>query len=240
MSPPPSSSVLLLLLPFLLIASSAQAQSAPAPTPSGPINITAILEKEGQYTRFIQLLNVTQAGDQLNNQVNNSHDGMTLFAPTDNAFQNLPPGALNNLSPQQQVQLVQNHICPKYYSLADLLSVSNPVRTLTTGQKGGVFGLNITAQNNQVNVSTGAVEVPVYNAVRKGFPLSVFQVDKVLMPRFDDGGDDKAPSGAPTAKGGVADGGDATAPSTQSPAGSGAGRIGLVSAFWVMCMGLVL
>ncbi|XP_042068022.1 fasciclin-like arabinogalactan protein 9 [Salvia splendens] len=232
--------LLLLLLPLLLLAPSTRAQSAPAPAPSGPINITAILEKEGQYTRFIHFLNVTQAGDQLNNQVNNSREGMTLFAPTDNAFQNLPPGALNNLSPQQQVQLVQNHICPKYYSLTDLLSVSNPVRTLTTGQKGGVFGLNITGQNNQVNVSTGAVEVSVYNAVRKDFPLAVYQVDKVLMPRFDDSGDDdkKAPTAAP--KGGAADGGDATAPSTQSPEGNGAARIGLVAAFWVMCMGLVL
>ncbi|XP_057792419.1 fasciclin-like arabinogalactan protein 9 [Salvia miltiorrhiza] len=229
----------LLLLP-LLLAASASAQSAPGPAPAGPINVTAILEKAGQYTRFIHFLNITQAGDQLNNQVNNSHDGMTLFAPTDNAFQNLPPGALNDLTPQQQVQLVQNHICPKFYSLTDLLSVSNPVRTLTFGQPGGDFGLNFTGQNNQVNVSTGAVVAPVYNALRKDFPLAVYQVDKVLLPRFFDAAE--APSKAPAADGsksggGAADG--ATAPSTSNPAGSGAARVGVGMAIWLVCMGLV-
>ncbi|NBH76537.1 hypothetical protein D3Z29_11850, partial [Rodentibacter pneumotropicus] len=59
---------------------------------------------------------------------------------------NLPAGTLNKLTNQQQVQLVLYHICPKYYSLTDLTSVSNPVRTQATGQDGGVFGLNFTGR----------------------------------------------------------------------------------------------
>lgn len=234
------SSVLLLLFALLTVAA---AQSAPGPAPAGPINITAILEKAGQYKRFIHFLNTTQAGDQINNQVNNSHDGMTVFAPTDNAFDNLPAGTLNGLSPQQQVQLVLYHICPKYYSLTDLLSVSNPVRTQATGQDGGVFGLNFTGQNNQINVSTGVVNVPIYNAIRKDFPLALYQVDKVLLPKeFTEA---KAPSAAPPAKTGSgekSDGGEPTAPSTSNP-GNGSGRMsvgmGLVSAILLMCMTLL-
>ncbi|KAI3457183.1 hypothetical protein Pfo_013846 [Paulownia fortunei] len=249
MAAPPCSSHILLSLTILLssllllLLPAAHAQSAPAPAPSGPINITGILEKAGQYTFFIRLLNQTQAGNQINNQVNNSHDGMTVFAPTDNAFNNLPSGTLNNLTDQQQVQLVLYHICPKYYSLASLQTVSNPVRTQASGQDGGVFGLYFTGQANQVNVSTGIVEVPIYNALRKDFPLAVYQVDRVLLPKeFYEA---KAPAASPPSRSGNAattDGGDARAPSTGNP-GNGSGKmsvgLGLVSGFWLLCMALL-
>ncbi|KAK6134906.1 hypothetical protein DH2020_031350 [Rehmannia glutinosa] len=246
-APPHYSTLILLSLTTILLLPAAHAQSAPAPAPSGPINITGILEKAGQYTAFIRLLNQTQAGAQINSQVNNSHDGMTVFAPTDNAFNNLPAGALNNLTDQQQVQLVLYHICPKFYSLDSLQTVSNPVRTQASGQDGGVFGLYFSGAANQVNVSTGVVEVPIYNAVRKDFPLAVYQVDKVLLPReFYEA---KAPAASPPAGNGTrsgggaaASGGDGVAPSTGNP-GNGSGKmsvgLGLVSGFWLLGMGLL-
>ncbi|KAL0399789.1 UNVERIFIED_CONTAM: Fasciclin-like arabinogalactan protein 6 [Sesamum radiatum] len=168
---------------------------------------------------------------------------MTVFAPTDNAFNNLPTGTLNNLTDQQHVQLVLYHICPKFYSLESLLTVSNPVRTQASGQDGGVFGLNFTGQGNQVNVSTGIVEVPLYNALRKDFPLAVYQVDKVLLP--EEFYKAKAPAASPPAANGssspAADGG-AKAPSTGNP-GNGSGRmsvgLGLVSGIWFLCMALL-
>ncbi|KAL7086987.1 hypothetical protein ACP275_13G037100 [Erythranthe tilingii] len=234
------------------------AQSAPPPTASGPINITAILEKASQYTVFIRLLNETQAANQINNQVNNSHDGMTVFAPTDNAFNNLPPGTLNKLTEQQHVQLVLYHICPKYYSMENLLTVSNPVRTQASGQDNQVFGLNFTGQGNQVNVSTGIVEVPIYNALSKDPPLAVYQVDKVLLPiEFYEA---KPPATSPPPSGG---GGAAAkppsksnpstnvtaakTPSTNDPStnnpGNGSGKmsvgLGLVSGIFLLCMGLL-
>ncbi|EYU28950.1 hypothetical protein ABFS82_13G033000 [Erythranthe guttata] len=242
------------------------AQSAPPPTASGPINITAILEKASQYTTFIRLLNETQAANQINNQVNNSQDGMTVFAPTDNAFNNLPPGSLNKLTNQQQVQLVLYHICPKYYSLESLLTVSNPVRTQASGQDNQVFGLNFTGQGNQVNVSTGVVEVPIYNALRKDPPLAVYQVDKVLLPIefFPQQSKSKAPAPSPPPSGGGGGGAAAKppststsnpstnvtaakAPSTNDPAtnnpGNGSGEmsvgLGLVSGIILLCMGLL-
>lgn len=232
---------LLISLTSLLLLPATHAQSAPGPTPSGPINITAILEKAGQYTFFIRLLNQTQAGNQINNQVNNSHDGMTVFAPTDNAFNNLPSGTLNNLTDQQHVQLVLYHISPKYYSLDNFITVSNPVRTQASGQDGGVFGLNFTGQGNQVNVSTGIVEVPIYNALRKDFPLAVYQVDKVLLPKeFYEA---KAPAASPPADGSKSDGTAAKAPSTSNPAGNGSGKMnvgfGMVVGICFLCMGLL-
>ncbi|CAF2041416.1 unnamed protein product [Brassica rapa] len=179
----------LTLAPFLLLAAiflstEVTAQpAAPAPGPAGPINITAILEKGGQFVTFIRLLNTTQIGNQINIQVNSSSEGMTVFAPTDNAFQNLKPGALNKLSPDDQVKLILYHVSPKFYTMDDLLSVSNPVRTQATGRDGGaVYGLNFTGQGNQVNVSTGIIETRVSNALRKERPLAVYVVDMVLLP----------------------------------------------------------
>ncbi|XP_010457404.1 PREDICTED: fasciclin-like arabinogalactan protein 9 [Camelina sativa] len=173
----------LLLIAAVLLSTKAMAQpAAPAPGPAGPINLTAILEKGGQFSTFIHLLNITQIGSQVNIQLNSSSEGMTVFAPTDNAFQNLKPGTLNKLSSDEQVKLILYHVSPKFYSMDDLLSVSNPVRTQASGRDNGVYGLNITGQTNQINVSTGYVETRISNALRQQRPLAVYVVDMVLLP----------------------------------------------------------
>lgn len=184
---------------------------APAPaTETSPVNLTAVLETGHQFTTFIRLLNTTQVGFQVSVQINSSDQGTTIFAPADNAFNNLKPGTLNSLTYQQQIQLMLYHIIPKYYSLSDLLLASNPIRTQATGHEGGVFGLNFTGQgqNNQVNVSTGVVETRINNVLRQQFPLAVYVVDKVLLPE-EFFGTKTTPTGAPTPK---------TLPSSESDA----------------------
>lgn len=233
--------LLLLFTPQL----QAQTPSAPAPAPAGPINITAILEKGGQYTNFIRFLIDNGIDKQINNQVNSSTEGMTVFAPTDNAFANLPAGTLNNLTDQQQVQLILYHVLPKYYSLANLLTVSNPVRTQASGQDNEVFGLNFTGQATQVNVSTGIVDTFVSNPLRQDRPLAVYQVDKVLLPlEFYVA---KPPAAAPPAKSTTKGGDeapDAPKPTKDKPEEkSGSGRmnvgLGLVGGIWLFCMGML-
>ncbi|KAK2969381.1 hypothetical protein RJ640_028770 [Escallonia rubra] len=242
-----SLSLILLSITQLLSLLSPQAQAqtplAPAPAPSGPINITGILDKAGGYGTFIRLLTETQVANQINNQANTSTEGMTVIAPTDNAFNNLPAGTLNKLTDNQQVQLVLNHVLPKYYSLTSLQTVSNPVRTQATGQEGGVFGLNFTgSQGNQVNVSCGAVETQIYNAVRPGFPLAVYQVDKVLVPQFSSA---TAPTAAPPAANTTSGGSNGTKTTDENPASppNASGRmnvgLGLVGGLSLFCMGLL-
>lgn len=200
-----SSSVFSCIILFFLFSITPYIQSqpiAPAPTnEASPINFTAVLEAGHQFTTFIRLLNTTQVGFQVNVQLNSSDQGMTIFAPTDNAFNNLKPGTLNSLTYQQQITLMLYHIIPKYYSLSDLLLASNPIRTQATGHEGGVFGLNFTgqAQSNQVNVSTGIVETRIDNALRQKFPLAVYVVDKVLLPE-ELLGTKTTPTGAPAPK----------------------------------------
>lgn len=194
-----ASTPLTLILLTLTICLRAQAQAqAPAPSPSGSLNLTAILEKGGQYTTLIRLLKETQQLSQIESQLKSNSQGFTLFAPTDNAFMNLKSGALNGLSDDQKVKLILFHVTPKYYSLSDLLTVSNPVRTQAT-EKEGTWGLNFTGKGQQLNVSTGVVDTPVNNALRQQFPLAVYQVDKVLLPLELFGENQKSPS-APSPK----------------------------------------
>ncbi|KAL6973998.1 hypothetical protein U1Q18_028180 [Sarracenia purpurea var. burkii] len=105
MAHPNLSLALTFLAPILFLPAPqtyAQSPTAPMPSPSaGPINISAILVKGGQYTTFLHLLTSTHVADQIDNQFNNSNQGMTFFAPTDAAFNNLPAGTLNSLTTQQ-------------------------------------------------------------------------------------------------------------------------------------------
>lgn len=135
---------------LLLLHSTTTLAQAPAPGPSGPTNVTKILEKAGQYTTFIRLLKITQEGDQINTQLNNSNQGLTIFAPTDNAFSALKAGTLNSLSDQQKVQLIQFHIIPNFLSTSQFQTISNPLRTQAGNSDAGEFPLNVTTSGNQV------------------------------------------------------------------------------------------
>ncbi|XP_077249634.1 fasciclin-like arabinogalactan protein 6 [Tasmannia lanceolata] len=198
----PSPQILLLLAltsSLFLTTPQVHAQSTLAPAPSAsPLNLTAILEKGGQYNIFMRLLSTTQIDSQIINQLNNSNQGLTLFAPTDNAFNSLKPGTLNSLSPQQQVALILYHILPKYYSLQMFDTISNPERTQASGNDGGLYYLNFTTipNTNQVNISTGIVTTQINNALYSQPPLAVYEVDKVLLP-IDLFGT-KPPSAAPS------------------------------------------
>ncbi|KAL2933182.1 Fasciclin-like arabinogalactan protein 11 [Bienertia sinuspersici] len=176
--------VLALCVQALLVAQiSAQAPaSAPAPGPAGPTNITAILSKGGQFTMFIRLLGSTQETDQIDQQLNNSDSGLTVFAPPDNSFSSLKSGLLNSLSDQQKVELVQFHILPDYMTLTQFQTVSNPLRTQAGNSNGGEYPLNVTSSGNQVNVTTGVVNTTVSGTIYTDGKLAVYQVDQVLLP----------------------------------------------------------
>lgn len=187
-----------ILLCIAILASSVllptnAAVAADSPTPA-PVDVENILVKGSQYGTFIKLLKSTQVMTQLSSQMKNTYDGITMFAPTDNAFNNLKAGTLNGLTSQQQSELVLFHILPRYYSFSTFETTSNPVRTQASGND-GVYTVNVTSTSNQVNVSTGVNNVPVSNSLYSDFPLAVYSVDKVLLPSQLFGV--KAPAAAP-------------------------------------------
>ncbi|TVU04394.1 hypothetical protein EJB05_50023, partial [Eragrostis curvula] len=137
---------------------------APATQAQAP-NVTAVLEKSGQHTKFLNLLHSQRVNVILDD------DGSTVFAPTDNAFESLEPGTLNSLTQQQMALLAQGHILPQFHTLVSFETANNPVHTQASGRDGS-YTLNITVgTNNLLNVSTGIVD-----------PLAVYSIDKVLWP----------------------------------------------------------
>jgi hypothetical protein len=165
---------------------------------------------------------------QIQSQLNNSFNGLTVFAPTDSAFQALKAGTLNSLSPQDQVNLVLYHVLPRYYSTSTFETASNPIRTQAS-DKAGPYVLNITSNSNQVNVSTGVVQTPINTVLYSDFPLAVYSVDKVLEPEELFGvqppAEAPAPANEPTSPGktpktpAAADSPGAAAESSSSAAG---------------------
>ncbi|KAG1339111.1 fasciclin-like arabinogalactan protein 12 [Cocos nucifera] len=170
------------LLFLLHFTTQTLSQPAPAPAPPGPTNITKILEKAGQFTTFIRLLKSTKVDDQINNQLNNSNTGLTVFAPPDNAFSSLASGTLNSLTDQQKVELIQFHVLPSFISMSQFQTVSNPLRTNAGDAYNGRFPLNVTTIGNGVNITTGIVNTTVSNSIYSDNQLAVYQVDKVLLP----------------------------------------------------------
>ncbi|XP_051114159.1 fasciclin-like arabinogalactan protein 12 [Andrographis paniculata] len=158
-----------------------QSPAAPAPAPSGPTNLTAALEKAGQFGIFIRLLQSTKVGDQIETQLNDSNQGLTVFAPTDGSFSGLKSGMLNSFTDEQKVELIQFHVLPEFFSPAQFQTASNPVRTQAGGGE-GQFSMNVTATGSQVNITTGETNATVANTVYTDGQLAVYQVDRVLLP----------------------------------------------------------
>lgn len=173
--------LLLFFLFFQCIGIFAQAP-APAPGPPPPLNVTKILDKAGQCSTFIRLLQNTQQLNEITSQLNNSNNGITMFVPTDNAFLSMKAGTLNSFTDQQKAELIQFHILPTYYSLTQFQTASNPLRTQAGGTSNREFPINITTTGSSVNITTGIVNASVSNTIYTDNQLAIYQVDQVLLP----------------------------------------------------------
>ena len=159
-----------LILFFVLHAQISEANDIPKPED--------ILKKAGQYKTLLALLKARKLVKPLNDLLKTTRTGVTLFAPTDKAFDSLPPGTLRKLTPQQQTRILLLHAVPKYYNFSALGRVKNPVPTLAKG-----LSLRITVQSKKTFVSSGVVTTPVNATLFSRFPLSIFRINAVLLPR---------------------------------------------------------
>ncbi|KAH6798794.1 FASCICLIN-like arabinogalactan-protein 11 [Perilla frutescens var. frutescens] len=170
------------LLFFLIHCILTAAQSpAAAPAPPGPTNVTAILEKDSRFTIFIKLMQSTKVADNLNTQLNDSNQGLSIFAPPDSAFSSLKTGMLNSFTDDQKVELVQFHVLPYHLSSSQFQTTSNPLNTQAGGSS-QLLAMNVTAIGDQVNITTGETNATVGKAIYDDNQLAVYQVDKVLLP----------------------------------------------------------
>ncbi|XP_016445287.1 fasciclin-like arabinogalactan protein 12 [Nicotiana tabacum] len=155
--------------------------SAPAPGPPGPTNVTKILEKAGQCSTFIRLLQTTQEISQITSLLNNSNS-ITIFVPPDNAFLSMKAGTLNSFNDQQKAELIKFHILPQYFSISQFQTASNPVQTQAGGTSNREFPINITTNGTSVNITTGIVNASISSTIYTDSQLAIYQVDKVLLP----------------------------------------------------------
>ncbi|KAJ6403294.1 hypothetical protein OIU84_015244 [Salix udensis] len=110
---------------------------APVPPPSlaVPTDTIKILLKAGRFLSFVRLMKATQVDTQLFSQLNSSTDGITIFAPNDNAFSSRVAGAVGSLNDREKLEFVQFHILPRCLSISDFqtgltkTSISNTVYT---------------------------------------------------------------------------------------------------------------
>ncbi|KAH0888668.1 hypothetical protein HID58_051097 [Brassica napus] len=150
--------------------------------------------------------------------LNNSDNGITIFAPSDSSFSSLKAGTLNSLSDEQQVELVQFHVVPSYVSSSNFQTISNPLRTQAGDSADGHFPLNITTSGNTVNITSGVTNTTVSGSVYSDGQLAVYQVDKVLLPQQVFDPRPPAPAPAPTVSKSKKKKDDGDSPDDDSPA----------------------
>ena len=148
--------------------------------PSGSVEITAVLKKARKFSTFIGLLKSTQMDAEINTRLKKSNQGITVFAPTDNAFSDLQTGTLNTFTDQQKTELARFHIIPSFISMSQFETVSNPLHTAVDGDTVG-FPLNVVGNGTQVNMTTGVVNTTVDSTVYSDGQLAVYEIPQVLL-----------------------------------------------------------
>ncbi|KAG9444600.1 hypothetical protein H6P81_015940 [Aristolochia fimbriata] len=174
-----------LLLPY----GSDLAASEDAPR-SRLLNITRVLAEGKNFNVAVGMLLASGVVEEFEDDEHGA--GITIFAPTDDAFSDLPPTAhnLQSLPATTKSAVLKFHVLHSYYPLGSLESIVNPVQpTLATEDVGAArYTLNITRVNGSVAIDTGIVQAQITQTVFDQNPLAVFAVSRVLLPREVFGG----------------------------------------------------
>ncbi|KAK3036331.1 hypothetical protein RJ639_031738 [Escallonia herrerae] len=162
--------------------------TAPAPSASD-VNITAALEKSGCKT-FVQLITSSGVLKVYESAVSK---GLTLFAPSDEAFKAKGVPDLGKLTNAELVSLLQYHALASYTPFGTLKTTKAPITTLATNGA-GKYDLKVKTAGDSVTLDTGVDSSRVASTVVDATPLCIFTVDNVLLPADLFG---KSPSPAP-------------------------------------------
>ncbi|CAN6341767.1 unnamed protein product [Urochloa humidicola] len=159
------------------------------------VNITRVLADARAFNVAASMLEASGVAGEF--EADERGAGITVFAPTDDAFAGLPAGdRLQSLPADRKAVVLRFHVLHSYYPLGSLESIVNPVQpTLATEfSNAGRFTLNITRANGSVAIDTGVVQATITRTVFDQNPVAVFAVSKVLLPkemftRTEGGGD---------------------------------------------------
>ena len=189
---PPLASVLgsLESFPFnisiLSISAVLNPTGASLPPPS-PVNATDVLARSdaGNFSTFVSLL-VSSGVDKVF-QSHDSSPGLTIFAPTNSAFDRMSGSkAYASLSMAQIVSLLEFHGIASFFPNQELLGSAGSQPTLATTSVNADYKLSLTrsTKTGVVSIITNgnANPVPIMGTLYSNNPASIFSIDSLLLP----------------------------------------------------------
>lgn len=150
--------------------------TAAAPSPSD-VNITALLEKAGCKT-FANLIQQTGVIKVYQSAIDK---GLTIFAPSDEAFKATKLPDLSKLTNAELVSLLQYHALASYSPIGTLKTQKGAVPTLATNGA-GKYDLSFSSAGDSVTLDTGLDKSRLASTVLDATPLCIFSVDSLLLP----------------------------------------------------------
>ncbi|XP_057435505.1 fasciclin-like arabinogalactan protein 10 [Lotus japonicus] len=148
-----------------------------APPPSSSVNLTALIEKAGCKT-FASLV---LSNGLIKTFQSAADKGLTIFAPSDEAFKARGVPDLSKLTNAEVVSLLQYHAVAKYLPVGSLKTTKDPISTLATNGA-GKFEYTVSVAGDSVTLHTGVDSSRVADTVLDSTPLSIYSVDSVLLP----------------------------------------------------------
>ncbi|XP_068635876.1 fasciclin-like arabinogalactan protein 8 [Aristolochia californica] len=145
--------------------------------PSSDVNVTALLEKAGCKT-FAALI---VSSGVLKIYQNVISKGLTIFAPSDEAFKAAGVPDLSKLSSAEVVQLLEYHALPQYAPVGTLKTATGPIATLASNGA-GKYDLKTTTAGDSVTLHSGLSSSRVSSTVVDSTPFAIFTVDNILLP----------------------------------------------------------
>ncbi|KAJ0255603.1 Fasciclin-like arabinogalactan protein 10 [Hirschfeldia incana] len=158
--------------------------------PVSPNNMTELLEKAGCKT-FASML--VSSGVLKTYESTVAKGGLTVFAPSDDAFKTEGAPDLTKLTQAEVVSLLEYHALAEYKPKGSLKINKDAISTLATNGA-GKYDLTTSTSGDEVMLHTGVGPSRVADTVVDETPLVIFKVDKVLLPTELFG---KSPSPAP-------------------------------------------
>ncbi|VVB06447.1 unnamed protein product [Arabis nemorensis] len=156
---------------------------------AGISNITGLLEKAGCKT-FANLLLTSGV---LKTYESTVDKGLTVFAPSDEAFKSEGVLDLKKLTQAEVVSLLEYHALAEYKPKGSLKTNKEAISTLATNGA-GKYDLTTSTSGDEVILHTGVGPSRLADTVVDETPVVIFTVDKVLLPTELFG---KSPSPAP-------------------------------------------
>ncbi|KAL9245301.1 hypothetical protein vseg_018967 [Gypsophila vaccaria] len=144
---------------------------------SGDVNVTGVLDKAGCKT-FAALLASSGVLKAYEDQIR-SEDGITIFAPNDEAFKAKNVPDLSKLSNADAVALLQFHALASYAPIGTLKSTKGDLKTLAPA---GKYGLSTSTAGDSVTLHTGVDSSRIATTLLDATPVAIYSVDSVLLP----------------------------------------------------------